>query len=310
MIECKIDIKNIPDQQFNCGSCDICFVKKESRVHQFKDDLISATIFEKNLKNYILGNLPLLFKELEIVKNADLTFFNILKDDELICRIEAKFLEGLGAVYMEKMIKLSGKESLVIDEPKLEHYIQQNIKDNKDSLIYIPTYVVWFFGRPCEDFKNIVVFEELTVLKDIYMNQKFNHRKFTRKTTENDFDENGNHKGITKKFHFSIKETRPIYELLDDISNILSFHNNCLSIIQKIESIQKEFNIEEETEYNFQKKIVFEAIKKYGFKSINQLIEYAFIKSKDSNNKKYFIFEELFNEKKIVNRLNIINNYK
>lgn len=145
---------------------------------------------------------------------------NVYKDSslqELVCRIEAKFLDGQAFVKSKNYTGLYAKEALVIDEPKLLSYFSCKSAD-KNMGKNIPIYIVWKFDRPCSDVGGIAVFQEIDVLNRLY--EKYGDtRAFRRKTSETDF-QNGERKGIIDKYHFSIRECEPIELLIPSICGI------------------------------------------------------------------------------------------
>ena len=298
-IKCPFDFNLLLDTEFKCLTCLKCS-SKENNLHNFQEDLTTALSFEEELKSFIEDNTNIYFKDLKIFKNADLSFFSVFQEEKLICRVEAKFLNGKAAVYMKEKIGLEGKESLVVDEPKLISYINQNIKDNENTIFYIPTYIVWYFGRPCSDFNNITVYQEITKLKEIYYNQNFEKRKFERKTTS--FDISDKKKlGVTKKYHFSIKETNPIYNLVPDIFKVLSSYKELNNIIEIVKSYQQNINVIEENLYEYNISFI---LKTYTYLKTKKYIELTFNKIQKYPDKyKYFSFKELFDLNKIDKRI-------
>ena len=105
------------------------------------------------------------------------------------------------------------KETIVVDLPKLNHYIDRAHQERG-----IPTFIVWYLGRCCPDVGGITVFQDVSVLEQIKI-QKGDGRFFERKSGTGDFV-NGKKMGITGKYHFSIRECRPIEELIGEILHL------------------------------------------------------------------------------------------
>ncbi|MCL4546927.1 MAG: hypothetical protein M1576_04225, partial [Deltaproteobacteria bacterium] len=59
---------------------------------------------------------------------------------------------------------------------------------------------------------------EIKILKDIY-DKRGNNRSFERKTVDSDIV-NGVKRGVTAKYHFSLRECRPIEELIQEINSL------------------------------------------------------------------------------------------
>lgn len=81
---------------------------------------------------------------------------------------------------------------------------------------------MWKYDRPCSDIGGITVFQEADVLKEIY-DREGPSRYFERETSEGDVV-GGRKLGVTRKYHFSIKEVRPFWELLPEIFKLANIH--------------------------------------------------------------------------------------
>lgn len=295
---CPIDISSLKKEDFKCGDCKICFEKNGNNVGHFKDDLNDAEKFEEELKKFIIAQTNLTFQKLDKHKNADLTFY---KRGQLICRIEAKLLKGMAACYMKDKIKLEGKETLVVDEPKFEHYLKTEEEDRKTNFGFvIPTFVAFRFDRPCKDFGGITIFQDLLKLKESIDNHP--ERKFERKTNENDI-KNGKKLGVTRKIHFSISETLPIWNLVPEIFKTISKYESILDdIISLIQDIQLKANIKEDIDLEQVKTDLTMLIQLYGAdRLINTFC--GIYKSLKKEDKKYFLFSVLLNKTKIHSRV-------
>ena len=221
MLSCNINIECVPDYLFDCASCDKC-EPISTLNYPFSKDLKDSNELVIELKKYIEQNTKLKCFDTEENKNPDIKVVDIFSEDFLLCRIEAKYLEGKAFVKSSQTIGLRPKETLVVDEPKLIHYFKCKELDFKNTNRRIPLFVVWKFDRPCNDIGGITVFQEIDVLKEIYNNNQ--NRLYERKCATNDFVD-GVKQGVTKKFHFSIKETRPFWQLLQEIFDIAKQNN-------------------------------------------------------------------------------------
>ena len=213
---CHLDIENTPAAKFECNTCKKC-QPKSKLDYPFGKDLNNSDIFVQVLKFYIESSTLLKCKDPETNKNPDIQVMDVTIDNYLICRVEAKYLKGKAFVNASNIINLKPKETLVIDEPKLLHYFTCKKSDFEKFNREVPIFVVWHFDRPCDDIGGITVFQEIDTLEKIYY--KFPNRSFERQSASTDFH-CGQKIGITKKFHFSIKETMPIFQLLPAIFSI------------------------------------------------------------------------------------------
>lgn len=211
MLECKIDFNKI---KRNCGECKIC-EPKSKLVYPFERDLTTSEELVEELKKLIGSNNKYSCSEPEIVKNPDIRVFD--KDGKLVCRVEAKYLEGKAFVKARDILgdKLQPRETLVLDEPKLLSYFECKRNDAEKYDSDIPIYIVWKFDRPCSDIGGITVFQEVEELKKIY-EMKGADRRYERKIGNGDIVD-GEKRGITLKYHFSLLECRPIEELTTEI---------------------------------------------------------------------------------------------
>lgn len=295
---CPFNIKAMKPQEFKCGDCKLC-ESKTNQVNDFKKDLEKAKAFEEELKEFVLKNTGLTFIKNEKYKTADLSFY---KRNQLICRVEAKLLEGRAATFMESKIGLSGKESLVVDEPKYEHYVKTNKEDNLNSYFYIPTFVVWKFNRPCADFNGIAIFEEIQTLEQIY--KKHPERKFERKTNENDI-KNGTKLGVTRKTHFSISEMLPIYELTFWIFQAIKSYEDTLDeVIDYILRIQNQKNIADTFDMEEIKTSLTMFMQFYGKEKIMKYIKELYL-SLSPENLKFYRMNIIFDKTKIHERIKV-----
>ncbi len=216
MLSCKFDPKFLTDKQLSCGNCNIC--KARSKFdYPFKKDLQYSEQLVDVIKRHIENNTPYVCRRPTDVKEPDIMVIDVSHQKSLVCRIEAKLLQGYA--FMKAAEKLGEflfpKETLVVDEPKLLSYFKCQKEDLDKFGREIKIFVVWKFDRPCHDIGGITVFQELSELKKIYM-EHGKKRKFTRQATGSDYV-NGQKIGITEKYHFSLRECRPIEELVPKI---------------------------------------------------------------------------------------------
>lgn len=219
MLHCHIDIRKLTDSDLECGACDIC--KARSKLnYPFDKNLKSSDELVRALEVFIEANTGYKCERTKIDKNPDIVVVKIREKLILICRVEAKMLEGFAFMKAESILgdKLKPKETLVVDLPKLLHYFKCKEIDSIQRKRDIPIFIVWQFDRPCADLGGITVFQEITELKRIY-DARGAARSFTRKTVESDINF-GQKLGVTDKYHFSLRECRPIEEIVGLIKQI------------------------------------------------------------------------------------------
>lgn len=204
MLSCSVNPKEIP---LLCGSCHKC-LGRSKLDYPFTRDLFNSDDLVQELMRFVAQTTGCSCSPTKINKNPDIDVFS--KDGRLICRIEAKYLSGQAFMKSKQFIHLYPRESLAVDEPKLQSYLERKAQDRADGKD-IPIFVVWKFDRPCDDIGGIAVFQEIDILRQIYL-KNGSSRSFERKSSFNDY-QNGTKLGITKKYHFSIRECEPIEDL-------------------------------------------------------------------------------------------------
>lgn len=219
MLKCGINLKHLTATQLECGQCSICSAQSKLD-YPFERDLTTSEELVNALMKYIEANTSYKCKETDVDKNPDICVLDVSHNNDLVCRVEAKYLEGFAFMKAQQMLgdHLKPKETLVVDEPKLLSYFGCKQRDLKKEGRDIPIFVVWKFDRPCSDLGGITVFQEVSVLKSIY-DARGDGRTFERRTVATDMV-NGQKRGITAKYHFSLKECRPIEELITAIGAI------------------------------------------------------------------------------------------
>lgn len=213
MLKCEIDLEDV---NWECGSCHKCSAVS-ALEYPFERDLRTSQGLVEGLKKLIDDKTDYYCEDEANDKNPDIRVED--ENDTLVCRVEAKYLEGRAFMKSATMLAdgLKPKETLVIDEPKLLSYFQCRVKD-RAKYGEIPIYVVWKFDRPCGDVGGITIYQNIDVLRSIY-DHRGEARKFTRRTGVGDFS--GGHRiGVIDKFHYSITECEPIENLVDEINSL------------------------------------------------------------------------------------------
>lgn len=215
-LSCKINLKSLESSVLECGFCRICHPKSKL-VYPFEKDLKSSEQLVEELRELIETETPYTCEDEISEKNPDIRVLNDYK--RLICRVEAKLLEGKAFMKVGEILRdhLKPKETLVIDEPKLKSYFGCRANDLA-TLGDIPIYVVWKFDRPCTDVGGICVYQNINRLHDIYK-QKGDARRYKRRIGKGDIVR-GVEMGIRDKYHFSITECEPIEKLTEEIRSL------------------------------------------------------------------------------------------
>ncbi len=214
LLNCNIgDLNKI---NYECGNCKTCN-PTSNLVYPFERNLTTSETLVEELKYSIEKNTNYRCEPTTILKNPDICVIN-KNNDKIICRTEAKYLEGKAFMKAEKILGLKPKETLVVDGPKLISYFECDENDFKELGYHVPIFIVWKFDRPCQDIGGICVYQNIDVLHTIYR-QKGYERTFTRQRGEGDIVSRFE-LGIRDKYHFSIKECKPIENLISEILSI------------------------------------------------------------------------------------------
>ena len=217
MLYCRINPQALRDEDVMCRDCAICGGRSRFD-YPFDKDLQNSDDFVRELMSFITYFTGLRCAKTTIDKNPDINVFDEYGD--ILCRVEAKYLEGQAFMKSKYMVGLFPKETLVVDEPKLDSYVACKENDRNEGR-NVPIFVVWKFDRPCRDIGGITVYQEIDTLERLrqYYGRS---RAHDRKVASNDFN-NGTKYGVTKKYHFSIRECEPIETLPSKIHELRGY---------------------------------------------------------------------------------------
>ncbi len=218
ILSCQI--KDLKAVNYECGTCKICSPKSKLD-YPFEENLKTSESLVDKLMAFIEKYTRYKCKITTTEKNPDICVIDVKNEDELIiCRAEAKYLEGKAFMKSEMILAdhLKPKETLIIDKPKLISYFECYENDFKTYGYYIPIFIVWEFNRPCPDIGGITVYQNINVLRNIYQ-QRGDKRAFKRRQGDGDIID-GRQLGIVDKYHFSIRECKPIETLPHEIMSI------------------------------------------------------------------------------------------
>lgn len=215
-MKCNIQLQTY---HYICDPCDRCSPRSKEN-YPFNKDLDNSKSLVSSLKAIIEKSTPFKCTDPNNHKDPDIVVYDPM-NSKLICRVEAKMLGSQAFMMSNHYINLMPKETLVIDEPKFVHYLECKKRDSREFTAgrEVPIFIVWQWLRPCPDIFDTTVFQEVSILEQIYI--QTGGRKFQRRTANTDFV-NGQRQGVIDKIHFSMKECLPIEQL---ISQILMLHS-------------------------------------------------------------------------------------
>lgn len=222
MLSCRFNPSASDNAAFECGSCSKCSATS-AISYPFDKDLMKSDWLVSELQRWVESAFPLEVLEGETKKHPDLAIVD--KDDNLVCRIEAKHLFGKGFVTSFRNVGLQTKETMVVDQPKLLDYFKTKAEDLKEYGIDIPIFVVFKLDRPCSDIGGSTVFQEVGKLRDIYQKDTLKPDGTKSRYMKRQRSQGDGSRGIDKKYHYSTREFRPIEELVTEIGVQLDKHN-------------------------------------------------------------------------------------
>jgi hypothetical protein len=188
-------------QRFNCAICPTRCDGRSKSAFVFTDDIALSAQAEDWLLQYFndLLRLPVHKTVGEVHGLPDL---EITRGQKVIARVEVK-AQGRAFMAIERILprgNLRPYEAVALNLSDLERYINLYQEEG------IPLFLVWRVQRPClgEGYWG----QSVSRLQEIY--QKYAHlRRYRRNSTPSDYV-NGQHRGVTVNYHFSLRELLPL----------------------------------------------------------------------------------------------------
>ena len=189
--------------RYNCDKCTNRCDDHSKSAYIFEEDVAFSAKAEDYLFNHLI-NLGLTVKK-EPSQRHGLPDIAIVRDNDVIGRLEVKAQRRAFMSIETKLpyARLHPYEALALNLSDLERYIEL-YKNEK-----LPIFIIWYVKRECigEGYWG----QSIDILNDIYLKYG-NKRRFQRKTTKSDIID-GEHKGVTVNYHFSLNELLPIDEI-------------------------------------------------------------------------------------------------
>ena len=178
----------------------------------FKDDVLLSEEAEDWLINRLSSALHIQIKK-AIAEAHGLPDLELVQYEKVIARVEVK-AQGRAFMLVSKLLPLADLlpyETVALNLSDLERYISNYRKEN------VPTFLVWRVRRPCigEGYWG----QHIEILNQIY--KQYGHRRrFQRKSTSSDYVD-GQHKGVTVNYHFSIQELLSLEEIENSLQQLI-----------------------------------------------------------------------------------------
>jgi hypothetical protein len=198
--------------KYNCNSCHTKCDNKSKNAYIFKDDVLLSEEAEDWLVNRLSSTLHIQIKK-AIAEAHGLPDLELVQYEKIIARVEVK-AQGRAFMLVSKLLPLANLlpyETVALNLSDLERYISNYHSEN------VPTFIVWRVRRPCigEEYWG----QHIEILDRIY--KQYGHRRrFQRKSTSSDYVD-GQHKGVTVNYHFSVQELLPLEEIEKSLQQLI-----------------------------------------------------------------------------------------
>ncbi len=198
--------------KYNCNSCDTKCDSKSKNAYIFKDDVLFSEEAEDWCINRLSSTLHIQIKK-AIAEAHGLPDLELVQYEKIIARVEVK-AQGRAFMLVSKLLPLADLlpyETVALNLSDLERYISNYQREN------VPTFLVWRVRRPCigEGYWG----QHIEILDRIYKQYGY-RRRFQRKSTSSDYVD-GQHKGVTVNYHFSVQELLPLEEIENSLQHLI-----------------------------------------------------------------------------------------
>ena len=196
--------------------CDVCPTRCDGRSkseYVFEDDVAASEEAEDWLAEHLWMALDVDVYTAPARRHG-LPDLALVRGDRVLARVEVK-AQGRAFMAVERLLpnaELRPYETVALNLSDIRRYAAQ-YREN-----HIPTFIIWRVRRPClgEGYwgQNI---ETLIEIGNHYRDD----RTFRRASTDSDYVD-GEHRGVTLNYHFSLRELLPLETLLVHMQTILN----------------------------------------------------------------------------------------
>lgn len=189
-----------------CFDCAVCHTRCDGvskGVYIFENDTSFSEQYEQEIIARINASKNYCAKKCEEAGYPDIAVYN--REGSLKTYLEVK-VQQRTFMSVKKFLpesNLTPSETVALNLSDLLRYF------NIQAQTKISTSIVWvLLNRPCiiKEEQRLYFFQTIDKLKSLY-EKAGNRRRFRRKSGEGDIVE-GQHKGVTVNYHFSLKELR------------------------------------------------------------------------------------------------------
>ena len=200
-------------QRFDCAICPTRCDGRSKSEYVFEDDVAASEEAEDWLAEHLWMALDVDVYTAPARRHG-LPDLALVRGDRVLARVEVK-AQGRAFMAVERLLPnadLRPYETVALNLSDIRRYAAQ-YREN-----HIPTFIIWRVRRPClgEGYWG----QNIDALIDIG-NHYRDDRTFRRASTDSDYVD-GEHRGVTVNYHFSLRELLPLETLLVHMQTILN----------------------------------------------------------------------------------------
>lgn len=190
---------------FNCELCPTRCDGRSKSAYVFEDDVALSEAAEDWLAGHLADALGVdVYKAPP--RRHGLPDLALIRGDRVLARVEVK-AQGRAFMAVQRLLphaNLLPYETVALNLSDIKRYAAQYRMDG------VPLFLIWRVKRPClgEGYWGQHI-EPLMQIGNRYRD----HRTWRRASTDSDYVE-GEHRGVTVNYHFSLRELLPLAELL------------------------------------------------------------------------------------------------
>jgi hypothetical protein len=199
-------------RRYNCEQCPTRCDGRSKSAYIFADDLQLAHQAEDWLLAHLTALLPWQGRKTPATAHG-LPDLELRAGDRLCARIEVK-AQGRAFMAVERLLPhaaLRPYETVALNLSDLERYMALYERE------HIPLFIIWCVRRPCLGAG--CWGQTIAALRTIYQREG-ERRRYRRRSTASDYVD-GQHKGVTVNYHFSLRELLPLEDLEQQFAQLL-----------------------------------------------------------------------------------------
>ncbi len=201
--------------RFDCTICPTRCDGRSKRAYIFEEDVALSEAAEEWLAGHLADALAVDVYRAPAQRHG-LPDLALIRGDRVLARVEVK-AQGRAFMAVQRLLPqadLLPYETVALNLSDIKRYAAQYRLDG------VPLYLIWRVKRPClgEGYWGQPI-GPLMAIGDRYRER----RTWRRASTDSDYVD-GEHRGVTVNYHFSLKELLPLAELVEQMAVALSPH--------------------------------------------------------------------------------------